>query len=150
MTATTHAEVTEKHHEIITELDLVDSPQITIYKRMPGFEDGDDTAQLQHGVNLASMGQQYGRTFSKVQDLRFGTMVILAEATSTVGYESGSSLLAWQKAIADTFNSRRVTGLSCELFTVVRDLSVNMPVRLARHYDLIGFEIWSYFRENRQ
>jgi hypothetical protein len=149
MTATTPAEVTSTHREIIADLELVGSPEITIYKRMPGFEDGDDTPQLQHGINLASMGQELGRTFSKVQDLQFGTMVILAEATSTVGDESERRLLAWQKGIADTFNSRRVTGLSCELFTVVRGLSVNMPVKLARHYDLIGFEIWTYFRENR-
>jgi hypothetical protein len=142
--------VTAEHARIIRALTISTSPEVMIYKRIPGFGEATEPAYLQRGIHLASLGQQFGRRFSTRQDKRFGTLVVLCEGTSTTSAEVGSRVLPeWQKVISDAFENARATELSCELISQTRELSMRMPVALAMQYDVIGFEIWSYFREHR-
>lgn len=151
MSATDAESVTAEHARIIGELTLETSPQVMVYKRLPGFgEDDDESAYLQRGVSLASLGQEFGRRFSTRQDKRFGTIVLLCEGSSTSQAEVGERVLPkWQRVIADAFENTRATELTCELISQTRALSMRMPAKLARQYDVSGFEIWTYFREHR-
>lgn len=142
--------VTAEHVRIIRALTLVTDPVVIVHKRIPGFGESTAPEYLQRGIHVATLGQQFGRRFSTRQDKRFGTMVLLCEGTSTTTAEEGSRALpTWQKVISDAFENTRATELSCELISQTRELSMRMPVALAMQYDVIGFEIWSYFREHR-
>lgn len=148
MSVNTAKDVTNEHLLIIRELTLEGNPEVFLHRRMPGFGDTDDNARLSTGIHLATMGEDLGRTFSSRQDIRFGTAVVLSEGTSTTG-EDGQRLIGWRRAIIDAVHQRRATRLSCELFTQVRGLSLEMKTSKARDQDYVEFEIWSYFRESR-
>jgi hypothetical protein len=148
LTTNTAKSVTEQHMLIIKELSLEGNPEVLLHRRIPGFGDNDDNARLSTGIHLATMGEDLGRTFSSRQDIRFGTAVVLSEGTSTTA-EDGQRLIGWRRAIIDAVHQRRATRLSCELFTQVRNLSLEMKPSKARDQDYVGLEIWSYFRESR-
>ena len=72
------------------------------------------------------------------------------DGSSTSQAEVGERVLPkWQRVIADAFENTRATELTCELISQTRALSMRMPAKLARQYDVSGFEIWTYFREHR-
>ena len=150
MSTNSAREVTLEHARILRTLDLTGNPEVLVHRRIPGFGDESKSPRLSRGIHVATMGEQLGRTFSSRQDIRFGTAVVLCEGTTTTSDEAGDrQLVEWRRAIVDALHNRRVTELSCELVTQITSLSLEMSPSLAREQDVVGFEIWSYFRESR-
>lgn len=153
MSENTAYDVTMEHKRIIESLVLVGNPGVFMHKRIAGFGDSDgdaeeDNPRLTRGIHIATMGEDLGRTFSNRQDMRFGTIVVLCEGSSTTA-DIGRQQVEWRRKIIDAVHNRRATRLSCELYTQVRLQPLRMTSKKARKQDYIGFEIWSYFRESR-
>lgn len=143
-------DVTREHVRVLRTLELTGTPEILAHRRIPGFGDEKKSVRLSRGIHVASMGEQLGRTFSSRQDIRFGSAVVLCEGTTTTSDEiDDRQIVGWRRAIIDAFHNRRATELSCELVTQITSLSLAMSSTMAREQDVIGFEIWSYFRESR-